>query len=126
MPEATEPTKSTLRFEMIFEPVPSSVVVEPGPTVTIPSSPIVFTEAKIASLPASSQLDAGLRAYESRDYVKALKSWLPVADSGNANAQFYVGGLFRDGAGVPTDLPRAHLWWSLAAKITPEVPRSSL
>jgi len=82
----------------------------------IPPSPIVFAEAKVASLPASSQLDAGLRAYESRDYVKALKSWLPVADSGNANAQFYVGGLFRDGAGVPTDLPRAHLWWSLAAK----------
>ncbi len=67
-------------------------------------------------MPVSSLLDAGLKAYERRDYVKALQQWLPVAETGNADAQFYVGGLFRDGAGVTADLPRAHLWWSLAAR----------
>ena len=30
-------------------------------------------------------------------------------------AQFYVGGLYIDGAGVVASRVQAHLWWSLAA-----------
>ena len=39
-----------------------------------------------------------------------------AANDGNANAQFYVGGLYRDGAGVSASLPQAHFWWLLASE----------
>ena len=69
----------------------------------------------VAVVPVSSILDAGLIAYRARDYRTALTNWLPLAQQGNENAQFFVGGLYADGAGVPRDVVRAHVWWSLAA-----------
>ena len=32
------------------------------------------------------------------------------------NAQFFVGGLYRDGAGIPVAPVSAFRWWSLAAE----------
>jgi hypothetical protein len=61
-------------------------------------------------------LDAGLVAYQAGDYKKAFVHWQPAADQGNANAQFYVGGLYRDGAGVSASLPHAHFWWLAASE----------
>jgi len=69
----------------------------------------------IPVVPISSILDAGLITYRARDYRTALTNWLPLAQNGNDNAQFFVGGLYADGAGVPRDVVRAHVWWSLAA-----------
>ena len=69
-----------------------------------------------ATPPPSVRLDAGLKAYQSGDYDEALKHWQPAAEEGNANAQFYVGGLYRDGAGVTSSLPQAHFWWLLASE----------
>ena len=66
-------------------------------------------------VPVSSILDAGLIAYRARDYRTALTNWLPLAQQGNDNARFFIGGLYADGAGVPRDVVRAHVWWSLAA-----------
>jgi TPR repeat protein len=73
-------------------------------------------EISTDDLGTSSVLNAGLNAYETRNYTQALNHWLPVAKLSNAEAQFYVGGLYRDGTGVATDLPQAYLWWSLAAQ----------
>jgi len=61
-------------------------------------------------------LDAGLHAYQSGDYGKALEHWQPAANDGNANAQFYVGGLYRDGAGVQMNFSEAYYWWFLASE----------
>ena len=68
----------------------------------------------VAVVPVSSILDAGLIAYHARDYRTALTNWLPLAQ-GNENAQFFVGGLYADGAGLPRDVVPAQVWWSLAA-----------
>jgi hypothetical protein len=58
----------------------------------------------------------GLDAYRRRDYRAALETWLPLARGGNADAQFYVGGLYMDGSGVPEDVIQAHAWWQLASE----------
>ena len=61
------------------------------------------------------RLDAGMSAYRAHDYESAFRHWLPRAESGDSHAQFFVGGLYRDGAGVPVDPVRAYHWWALAA-----------
>ncbi len=63
----------------------------------------------------SDAVGAGLLAYQEEDYEGALSIWLPAARSGNAEAQFFVGGLYMDGSGVEEDVVRAHAWWRLAA-----------
>ena len=86
-----------------------------------PTAPEANSETQTAPVkpipvvPVSSILDAGLIAYRARDYRTALTNWLPLAQQGNDNAQFFVGGLYADGAGVPRDVVRAHVWWSLEA-----------
>jgi hypothetical protein len=65
--------------------------------------------------PLGVALDAGMSAYQAYDYEAAFRYWLPPAENGDSNAQFFVGGLYRDGAGVPEDPFRAFHWWTLAA-----------
>ena len=57
----------------------------------------------------------GMRAYRQGDFQVALANWLPLAQAGDPNAQYLVGGLFLTGAGVPPDLVRAHMWWRLSS-----------
>jgi len=42
-------------------------------------------------------------AYKNKDYPAALKGFQPLAASGNAEAQFYVGLMYDNGEGVPQD-----------------------
>jgi len=65
--------------------------------------------------PLGVALDAGMSAYQAYEYEAAFRYWLPPAKNGDSNAQFFVGGLYRDGAGVPEDPVRAFHWWTLAA-----------
>ncbi|MEM7171756.1 MAG: tetratricopeptide repeat protein [Pseudomonadota bacterium] len=60
--------------------------------------------------PIAEQLQTGLDAYRAGEYASAYKSWLPLAESGVRRAQFYLGGLYLDGHGVPKDLVQAYYW----------------
>lgn len=62
----------------------------------------------------ASGLARGLNDFKAGDYSLAYTTWLPLAEAGVRRAQFYVGGLFRDGRGVEADLVRAHYWLSLS------------
>lgn len=55
-------------------------------------------------------LDDGLTAYKSRQFKEAFETWQPLAELGVARAQFYLGGLYRDGAGVKRDMVQAYVW----------------
>ena len=57
---------------------------------------------------------AGLMAYRRGDYLTALANLLHGAVQGDPSAQF-LGGMYRDGAGIPPDPPQAYLWWTLAS-----------
>ena len=57
----------------------------------------------------------GFAAYHSGDYVTALKQWLPLAEQGNASAQYRIGWMYGSGNGVAQDYAEALKWYRLAA-----------
>ncbi len=48
-------------------------------------------------------LDAGIQAYDQQHYKAAYEQLLPLADQGDAQAQYYVGIMLVDGLGVSAD-----------------------
>ena len=64
----------------------------------------------------NAEVEPGLLAYRSQAYGRALSLWLPLARTGNSEAQFFVGGLYMDGSGVEEDVVQAHAWWQLSAE----------
>ncbi|MEL7186112.1 MAG: tetratricopeptide repeat protein [Pseudomonadota bacterium] len=71
-------------------------------------------------LPISSLLaddyDTGLEAFNTLDYEKALAIWQPLAEAGDANAQFGLGQMYGNGFGVMMDDAAALNWYGLAAE----------
>ena len=60
--------------------------------------------------------DKGLAAYESGDFATALREWRPLAEQGNADAQFNLGVMYYKGRGVPKNHKTAVKWYTLAAE----------
>ena len=58
----------------------------------------------------ASLLDDGIQAYDRQDYLGAYKQLLPLAEQGNGEAQYYVGGMLVDGIGIPADASRGVYW----------------
>ena len=54
-------------------------------------------------------------AIKKRDYATAVRLIRPLAEQGNANAQYNLGVLYDNGLGVPQDRVRAYMWLNLAA-----------
>jgi hypothetical protein len=49
------------------------------------------------------------------DYATALREWRPLAEQGDARAQFDLGLLYENGDGVPRDYAKAHQWYEKSA-----------
>ena len=49
---------------------------------------------------ASADFQKGLTAYDRGDYATALREWKPLAEQGNASAQFNLGVMYDKGRGV--------------------------
>ena len=54
-------------------------------------------------------------AHNRGDFAKAMALWRPLAEKGNTRAQYDIASMYENGQGVPVDLVRAYLWFSLAA-----------
>jgi len=54
-------------------------------------------------------------AIKRRDYATAVRLNRPLAEQGNANAQYNLGTFYDNGLGVPQDKVRAYMWFSLSA-----------
>lgn len=67
------------------------------------------------SVPAWAGFQEGAEAYNKGDYQLALSEWLPLAQSGDAQAQNAVGALYDNGLGVASDEAEAFRWYSMAA-----------
>ncbi len=65
--------------------------------------------------PIRADFQAGVEAYEQGDYATALREWRPLAEEGDAEAQFYVGALYYHGEGVPQSNAEAARWYRRAA-----------
>ncbi len=66
--------------------------------------------------PAWADFQAAWEAYERGDYATALREWRPLAEQGDATAQFNVGLMYVDGLGVPKDYAEAVRWLRKAAE----------
>ena len=59
--------------------------------------------------------DEGKAAYDRGDYATAMRQWRPLAEQGNADAQFYLGFMYALGQGVPQDHAEAAKRYRTAA-----------
>lgn len=75
--------------------------------------------AALVLLPVSSLIaddyDTGLEAFNTLDYETALAIWQPLAEAGDADAQFGLGQMYGNGFGVMMDDAAALKWYGLAA-----------
>jgi hypothetical protein len=68
------------------------------------------------AVPASGQsVKAGIDAWQRADYSGAVAIWKPLAEHGDADAEFNLGQAYRLGRGVPLDLGSAEMWFQRAA-----------
>jgi TPR repeat protein len=70
----------------------------------------------ILACPAHADFQSGLDAYNRGDYAAALQEWKPLAEKGDANAQYNVGLLYARGQGVTQDFKEAAEWYRRAAE----------
>ena len=66
--------------------------------------------------PGGTDLGPGWQAYQRGDYAAAASAWRPLAETGDAAAQYNLGVLYDEGLGVERDDETALLWWTRAAQ----------
>ncbi len=72
--------------------------------------------ASVVGPAAAGPLEDGLAAYHERDYAKAFELFRPLAEGGNATAQFELGTLYAEGKGVEQSDTTAASWFHRAAE----------
>jgi TPR repeat protein len=79
---------------------------------------LVFAAAMFWGLAgcASSNYDRGIRHYKPDDVAAAVRELKPLAEQGDAEAQFNLGSLYYQGWGVPQDYKEAVKWLRKAAE----------
>lgn len=75
---------------------------------------MVLSASALAAQPAP--LLAGLAAWSDDRPAAAVADWLPLAEAGDARAQFYLGYAYLRGEGVARDESRAFHWYGRAAR----------
>lgn len=76
---------------------------------------VVISLAPNTLLAQVERFEAGLAAKDRGHYATALRSWLPIAEAGNAEAQNNVGHMYEEGFGVAQSYPTAMEWYRKAA-----------
>jgi cell division septation protein DedD len=72
--------------------------------------------AAIAAPVSAQSVKAGIEAWQRADYPAAVAIWRPLAEGGDADAQFNLGQAYRLGRGVPINLAAAKTWFERAAR----------
>jgi hypothetical protein len=75
-----------------------------------------FLATLIAATAAHADFDKGLKAYEARDFERAAKEFLEVAQLGDHNAMMALGAMYAGGQGVPKDYVESIRWFKEAAR----------
>ncbi|NNG13011.1 MAG: sel1 repeat family protein [Halobacteria archaeon] len=70
----------------------------------------------MSGMPTWTILGGGYQSYLKGDYQAAYKEWMPLAELGDAEAQFNIGVLFDEGAGVDQDLVASADWYRRAGE----------
>ncbi|NNE85951.1 MAG: hypothetical protein HKN28_18465 [Alphaproteobacteria bacterium] len=75
----------------------------------------IFVLAVLATPAGAQDFKTGLAAYDRGDFAAALKEWRPLAERGDARAQYNLGVVLFNGQGVPHDPVKAVEWYRAAA-----------
>jgi TPR repeat protein len=70
----------------------------------------------MARMPTWTILGGGYQSYLKGDYSAAYNEWLPLAELGDAEAQYNLGVMYDEGAGMEQDLAAAAGWYRKAAE----------
>ena len=75
---------------------------------------LVYSQPLLAS-DREESLNAGLAALKREHYATALRSWMPLAEAGDPEAQANVGYMYEEGLGVSQQFDAAVGWYEKAA-----------
>jgi hypothetical protein len=76
---------------------------------------VVFLSLSVVST-ACAGLPEGAAAYSKGEFAGAFAELKPLAEQGNADAQWYLGVMCHDGQGVPQDYSEAAKWFRKASE----------
>lgn len=62
------------------------------------------------------QFDDALEVYSKGNYQQAYQLFLPIAQKGNADSQYWVGLMYESGQGVRQDYKQAIYWYRISAR----------
>jgi TPR repeat protein len=77
---------------------------------------LVLNLAPAMAVPADQGFREGLSAYNSGDFDKAMKIWMPLAQGEDPASQAGIGFMYHRGLGVATDNHKAAYWLRKAAE----------
>lgn len=63
----------------------------------------------------AAELEDGFQAFKTGNYEQALRSWLPLAEKDDADAQYNLGILYQKGLGVEKNPKTAFIWYKRAS-----------
>ena len=66
--------------------------------------PVLLLNLLVGYPAFSAEFQKGVDAYDRGDYATALREWKPLAEQGNAPAQFNLGLMYDKGLGVPQEI----------------------
>ena len=73
----------------------------------------------LLALPAvcsASSLHEAIATFDRQDYSLAYQQLLPLAEQGNGEAQYYIGGMLVEGMGVSADTTKGVYWLEQSVK----------
>lgn len=79
----------------------------------------LIAAAMAAATPALAQqtsVRAGVEAWQRSDFEEAVRQWRPLADRGDADAQYNLAQAYKLGRGVPLNMTLAEQWYERAAR----------
>ena len=79
-------------------------------------SGVLLVVLVVLAAPAWAGFQEGLAAAKSGDYSTAMREWRPLAEQGNAGAQFNLGIMYEKGQGVLQNHAAAAHWYRKAAE----------
>lgn len=91
-------------------------LIVPAPSTPVPSPPVTPVNITGSGLTLDEQMEMAELAFTLEEYQQALGVWAPLAQRGNAEAQYNLGVMFEGGYAVPVDRVRAFYWWQKAKR----------
>ena len=85
-------------------------------TMSVIKNPSRWAVVALGVLTAAAWADDFLTAYSRKDFKAALKQVRPLAEEGNAYAQFTIGKMYANGEGISRDFKKAAQWFHKASE----------